>query len=105
MGPEIRDAVKKHIGRAIAEFHIPEEYHGDLKNDPLYVHGEPVGVIDFLPSIRSIDPGGQLLFDQVVEAAVAGVEKALERSNAQVTVRDSRPWHSVIRCLFRRHSG
>lgn len=35
MSPEQRAAVKQHIKEALASFSIPEEYHGDLKGDPL----------------------------------------------------------------------
>lgn len=77
MDNEVRAAVKQHIKWALAGFDIPDEYHHEIKDDPLYVPGEPINVLDFLPSIRHVDPGGQELFDQLVEAVVIGLEKAL----------------------------
>jgi hypothetical protein len=87
MNPETRAAVKQHIKWALANFDIPEEYHGEIKDDSLFIPGEPIGLIEFLPlhSVKGADPGGRKLFDQIVEAAVSwGVEKALEEKHAEI---------------------
>jgi hypothetical protein len=87
---ETRDAVRQHIKWALAAFDIPEEYHHRWKDDPLYVPGEPISVVDILPSIKGLDPAGHKLFDQIVEAAVEGVEKALDAPLSRPSPRRAR---------------
>lgn len=77
---EVRAAVKQHIGRALFDHHIPEERHRELKHDPLYVPGEPVNVVDFLPPIRRLDPGGLVL----AEAAVNSAKRALTERRLRI---------------------
>lgn len=79
LDPETRAAVKQHIKWALAGFAIPEEYHGEWKDDPLYVPGEPISLVDILPSIVRVDPASHVLFEQIVDAAVAGAEEALAK--------------------------
>lgn len=87
MKKEVRDVIARRIGWALAGFEIPEVYHGDLKADPLYVPGEPIGIVDYLPSIKGVDPAGHLLFDQLVEAAVAGLEDALREMDLHIVLK------------------
>jgi len=80
---ETRAELRKQLGYAIGGFIVPEEYHGELKDNPLYVPGEPIALFEYFPTIRRVDPVSRKLTDMVVESALSAIEKVLAGTGKQ----------------------
>jgi len=94
LNEETRAELRKQLGYAIGGFIVPEEYHDEIKNDPLYIPGEPIALFEYFPSIRGVDPVSRKLTDMVVESALSAIEKVLAvaaKQDSEASAEGTRP--------------